>query len=57
MFINSKGGALSQYICISDHYVVHFNYFVTLLANYTSVKLRKKIIWKTCEKTVVWPLS
>lgn len=32
-------GILSQYICTSNHHIVHFKYIIILFANYTFIKL------------------
>ena len=32
--------SLSQYICISSHYLVHFKYLTIVLVNYTLIKLK-----------------
>ena len=41
VLINSKVGILSQFICISNHYIVHFKYITILFVHYTSIKLKE----------------
>ena len=37
------GEILSYYICISNHYIIHFKYLIILLVNYNLMKLIKKV--------------
>lgn len=41
VLIHSMVGILSQYVCISNHYVLHLKHITILLVNYTSVNLKK----------------
>ena len=42
MLINLIVSILSQCVCISNLYFVHFKYIIILFVNYTSIKLEKK---------------